>query len=214
MTKLEFEQKCYDAYKLDWMMSHGYSLKDYLDALILEDEEAIANDCYPEGDARDIFEALDSNFEYETGFPGGTIWVCKDEFLGAEFEDEEYMNHLFMQMPNTEEMRNFYCGQYHKVCHNCHLSVSTTAGELRAYSLTDPGNPGICILYQPNGYDYEIDVTQASVYEDGGYMTKDQERPEDVVIHVWGDATNEDYTSKEIIRREEVVAGLGTGDLN
>ena len=29
-AKTEFEQKCYEAYKLDWMISHGLSLHNYL----------------------------------------------------------------------------------------------------------------------------------------------------------------------------------------
>ena len=34
--------------------------------------------------------------------------------------------------------------------------------------------------------------------------------PMDVSVATWGDATTEEYTSKEIIRREDVIAGLGT----
>ena len=112
MTKTAFEQKCYDAYKLDWMQSHGYTLRDYLNALINEDEETSAAGNYPEGDTRDIFESLDSSFEYETGFPGGTIWVCKDEFLGAEFKDPDYMLGLISRMANSAELEKFYRVMY------------------------------------------------------------------------------------------------------
>lgn len=111
MTKQDFEQKCYDAYKLDWMISHGFSLRDYLEALIYEDEEARAANCYPEGDARDIFESLDASFEYETGF-GGSIWVCKGEFLEAEFLDPDYMEHLLSIMPCSKEMKDFWKKKY------------------------------------------------------------------------------------------------------
>lgn len=208
MTKEEFENKCYEVYKLNWMISHGYSLRDYLNALILEDEEASNSGNYPEGDARDIFESLDSRFEYDTGF-NGTIWVCKEEFLDAEFNDEEYMAVLLSQMPEANMMRDFYRTKYGKLLPEEHLDVYTSAGVLKAYKLKDPGNPGICVMLQPAAYEEEIDVTQASVYEDKDYATEG-ERSVDVVIHSWGDATTEDYTTKEIIRREEVIAGLGT----
>ncbi len=86
--------------------------------------------------------------------------------------------------------------------------VSTTAGVLRAYKSADPGQPGIVVMLQPAGYDYEIDCSYISVYEDKDYRTKDNERDVDVVIMTYADATNEDYTSKDIIRREDILAGL------
>ncbi len=94
-----FIERCYEAYKLDWMISHGYSLKDYLNALVFEDEEARAADCYPEGGTQDIYESLNDSFEYERGFDG-SIWACEDEFLDHEFRDEDYMKHLLDLMPS------------------------------------------------------------------------------------------------------------------
>lgn len=214
MTKAEFEQRCYDAYKLDWMISHGYTLRDYLNALIYEDEEASAEGIYPEGDTRDIYEYLDSSFEYETGFPGGTIWVCKDEFLGAEFQDKDYMEHLISLMPNSKEMGDFW-----RVMYSINkeikpkMEVETPAGTLRAYENVDNGAPGISIMLQPSGYEEEIDVCMAEVVKNKEYGTTYTGSPEDVSVIIWGDATTEDYTVKEIIRREEVIAGLGTGGM-
>ena len=92
------------------------------------------------------------------------------------------------------------------------LEVETTAGILRACRSTDPGQPGICVVLQPAGYDEEIDVSYVSVYEDPEYRTSDNERPVDVCIMTYADATSEDYTSKEIIRREDVIAGLGESE--
>ena len=49
MTREEFESKCYDAYCLDWMLSHGYSLDDYrkgiFDGLLanVENDEEISD---------------------------------------------------------------------------------------------------------------------------------------------------------------------------
>lgn len=214
MKKSEFEQKCYDAYKLDWMQSHGYTLRDYLNALINEDEEASAAGNYPEGDTRDIFESLDSSFEYETGFPGGTIWACKDEFLGAEFQDKDYMEHLLSLMPNSKEMEDFWRVMYSiSREEKPGVEVNTSAGVLRAYKNPDPEQPGICVMLQPVGYEDEIDMAFVSVYENSEYATSDGERPVDVAIMAYGDATTEDYTVKEIIRREDVIAGLRTGGM-
>ena len=89
--------------------------------------------------------------------------------------------------------------------------VPTSAGVLKAYKSADPGQPGIVVMLQPKGYNYDIDVSYVSVYEEEGYRTADNERAEDVVIMTYADATQEDYTDKQIIRREDIIAGLGTG---
>ena len=87
--------------------------------------------------------------------------------------------------------------------------VSTSAGIIRAYKNSDPGQPGIVVMLQPVGFEDEIDVSFVSVYEESDYVTKDNERPVDVVVMTYGDATTEDYTTKDIIRREDIMAGLG-----
>ena len=54
------------------------------------------------------------------------------------------------------------------------LEVTTSAGILRAYKSADPGQPGIYVMFQPTGYDYEIDMSYVSVYEDSDYRTKEK----------------------------------------
>ena len=88
------------------------------------------------------------------------------------------------------------------------LEVTTSAGILRAYKSADPGQPGIYVMFQPAGYDYEIDMSYISVYEDSDYRTKDNEREVDVVIMTYGDCHTEDYTRKDIIRREDIMEAL------
>lgn len=90
------------------------------------------------------------------------------------------------------------------------MEVKTKAGILRAYKSQDPGQPGIYIVLQPTGYEEEIDMSYVCVFEDEEYMTKDNERDIDVCIYTYGDATTEDWTSKDIVRREHIIAGLGT----
>ena len=89
------------------------------------------------------------------------------------------------------------------------MEVATKAGFIRAYKSMIPGQPGICVMLQPDGYKEEIDISFASVYEDPEYKTEDGEEPSDVVVMTYGDPRTEDYTKKDIIRREAVVEGMG-----
>ncbi len=92
------------------------------------------------------------------------------------------------------------------------IEVETSAGILRASKSTDPGQPGISVTLQPKGSDYEIDTAYVSVYEDPGYKTSDNERKEDVVIMSYGDPYDENYTRKDILRREDVCKSLEIED--
>ena len=91
---------------------------------------------------------------------------------------------------------------------NNELEVKTTAGILRAYESRDPGQPGIAIVFQPKGYEEEIDMSYVSVYQNEGYRTPDNERDTDVVILTYSNPYTEDYTQKDIIRREDIVDAL------
>lgn len=42
MNRTAFEDKMYEAYKLWWMMMHGFTLKDYVNALAIRREDVIA----------------------------------------------------------------------------------------------------------------------------------------------------------------------------
>ena len=210
MKKAEFERKCFEAYKLDWMISHGRSMQDYLCGLVEADEEARANDIYPEGGSFDIFKSLNDDFE-ERGFGPGTIWVCFDEFLDAEFKDTAYMDHLLGLMPDSKRLKEFYSRNYQPLmASNLLGEAETPARVLRAYKNTDPNAPGIIIMLQPAAYEEEIDVAMAQVFTTPDYGVFYTGNDMDVSVMTWGDATNEDYTSKEVIRREDVIAGLGS----
>lgn len=88
------------------------------------------------------------------------------------------------------------------------LEVMTTAGTLKAYKNPDPGRPGICVMLQPKGSTEEIDVSFVHVCEDAGYQSKDEEQPEDVVVMTYADPYDEDYSSKDILHREDIVNAL------
>lgn len=90
------------------------------------------------------------------------------------------------------------------------MEVMTSAGVLRAYKSADPGQPGIFITLQPSGFEDEMDLSYACIFEDKEYKTEDNEGNMDVCIYTYGDATTEDWTRKDIIRRKEIIAGFGT----
>lgn len=102
----EFEAKCYEAYKLDWMISHGYSLRDIVEITAELAGQAVEDDVMPiPSDGEDVIRLADRLTDdfLDTGFGGGSLYACKGEFLDAEFLDKEYMMHLFSMMPDTEE---------------------------------------------------------------------------------------------------------------
>ena len=117
MTKKDFEERCYRAYQLDWMISHGYSLhdlKETLTGIAVENVEAgLAETLTDAESVRTEAADLTDSFLDDTGFHGN-LFVCKDEFLGAEYLDEGYMKHLTGLMSDSD--RNFklwqkYSGQ-------------------------------------------------------------------------------------------------------
>lgn len=104
--KESFEQECYAAYQLEWLLSHGFSLEETMNAIMevvtdyLEDPE---NE-FPE----DPFEVNNciykcyQQFVNEVGFHG-EFFACKDEFLDSEFQDPAYMQTLISFLPDSEK---------------------------------------------------------------------------------------------------------------
>ncbi len=215
MSRKEFEQKCYEVYQLDWMISHGHSIDDYRTGIVggvmdyFEDEdhiEDLSEDAVLTLDGSFV-SALDT-FENSQGFGSGSIWVCKDEFLGAEFKDPAYMEHLISLMPDSDEMEAFWRKTYKISATEPKIEIYTSAGVLKAFDIQDPDNPGIAVMLQPAGSDDDIDLSYVTVYENPELATGMNERPVDVAIMTYGDPYSEDYTSKDIIRREDVVESL------
>lgn len=85
MTKEQFENKCYEAYQLDWMISHGYSLSDYRKLL-----SELASECIEEEpieklptnaeETKNLFDAAEEMFQDE-GFGSGSLFVCKEDWI-------------------------------------------------------------------------------------------------------------------------------------
>lgn len=113
--KSVFEKKCYEAYKLRWMIAHGETLKELLHTISdiaaesVEDHAAIA--ATSENSTKALLSEAHNTFIMETGFDG-SLWVCLEEFLQTEFRDPGYMMSLIELMDDHEEMWKFYREHY------------------------------------------------------------------------------------------------------
>ena len=108
MTKEQMKKKLYGLYQLDWMMSHGYSLADLMRGM---NSEAIDHDEHifnteQDGMHADI-ERIFSEWECFEGFPGGCIYVCFDEFCGAELTMPDYIQGL-LDVADDDELTEAY----------------------------------------------------------------------------------------------------------
>ena len=110
-----FEKKCYEAYKLQWMLAHGNTLKEMLDAINDIAAESVTVDAMnaatDEVSTKALINDAQDTFLIEAGF-NGSLWVCLDEFLQTEFQDTGYMKGLIGLMDDHEEMWKFYCEHY------------------------------------------------------------------------------------------------------
>lgn len=113
--KSVFEQKCYEAYKLRWMLAHGETLKELLhtigDIAAESAEEHAMVAATSENSAKALLSEAHNTFIMETGFDG-SLWVCLEEFLQTEFQDPGYMMGLIDLMDDHEEMWKFYREHY------------------------------------------------------------------------------------------------------
>lgn len=91
------KRKCYELYKLDWLKSH------------ISPQMLFAEFCQyllERAENEDLEE--DYNFDeylFENGFGEGSVYVCFEEFLDAEFMDEAYMKELLKE---NEELWTAY----------------------------------------------------------------------------------------------------------
>lgn len=82
MAKMSRRKRAYEAYKLDWMIQHGYTLSDFIKEI----------GGYMEESEEDIVCSFD-NWEFDCGF-NGEIWACYEEFCENEYQDKEYVKQL------------------------------------------------------------------------------------------------------------------------
>lgn len=113
----QIKEKYYRAYQLDWMLSHGWSLQDAYELVVgLMAENVDENPAEAPTTGGDIWlhaEKAKDAFLYDAGFGSGSMFACMDEFLGVEFRDKDYMEHLFAVTHAPEKDRVFW---YREVC--------------------------------------------------------------------------------------------------
>lgn len=66
--------KKYERFKLQWMLDHGYTLKDLLSEL---------EELRQESDPGTSLESIFDDWEFGYGF-GSEIWPCFDEYMEVE----------------------------------------------------------------------------------------------------------------------------------
>lgn len=110
-----FEERCYEAYKLQWMLSHGNTVTELFntmtDIAIETVEENPMDAATDESSTKSLMRNARKTFVSEMGFDG-SLWVCKEEFLQSEFKDVEYMHQLFTMMDGGPVLREFYDEHY------------------------------------------------------------------------------------------------------
>lgn len=113
--KEDFENACYEAYKLRWMLAHGNTMSEFLGSVTELAGEAIEEDLFTmptnHTELKELIDDSEEHFTDDIGF-GGSLWACKDEFLNTEFTDVNYMHCLFDMMDNGYEMKSFYDKHY------------------------------------------------------------------------------------------------------
>lgn len=92
VTKEERDRKRYEIFKLKWMIEHGYSLIDFVSKINacyeeLQAKEPVFKGCLYDKPSPDIWDAFDL-FE-DTGFKGGMIYPCFDEWLDNECTEND-----------------------------------------------------------------------------------------------------------------------------
>lgn len=202
MTKEQFENKCYEVYQLDWMISHGYSLSDYrklLSELASEciEEETIEKIPTNAEETENLFDAAEEMFQDE-GFGSGSSFACKEEFLNAEYLDAGYMDGLLSVMFDGKNFKHLWerftglkLAVTNELLPGVNYTVPIKDGHLDISVSQDPDYPGVDMEY--------ISDKEEKISDDGLYI-----RPRILVENnenvlravVWGDCQSEDYSDE------------------
>lgn len=115
VEKRIFEHKCYEAYRLYWMLSHGNTLQELSGAINSLAAELVETDpvsAATDGDStRRLMENAEQSFLCDSGFCGA-VWANKEKFLSEEFCDPDYMKTLLSLRSDGDEMWKFYQAHY------------------------------------------------------------------------------------------------------
>ena len=199
MTQEQFEDKCYGAYQLDWMISHGYTLDDYRKNLSDLAGEAIEDDTddIPTNadEMTSLIENADTSFQEEMGFCG-SLFACKDEFLDAEYLDPDYMDGLLSVMNDSKQYKTMwerFTGLKLKVTNTLipgpTYNMPIKNGHLDIFVSQDPSYPGIDIQYIS---DKEDKLPDNELHTRPRVLIENNESVLRAVV--WADPSQEDYT--------------------
>lgn len=81
-TIMDITRTAYEKYRLDWMINHGHTLTQLMKYM----EILNGIKCNPEESVCRLFEDFNENGNF-----AGRLWKNYDEFMEAEFMDDEYM---------------------------------------------------------------------------------------------------------------------------
>lgn len=199
MTQEQFEKKCYDAYQLDWMISHGHSLDEYRHLLAsiagMTFEENPLDIPSNENDMETLIAEAEDTFQ-DTGFASGCLFACMDEFLSAEYLDPDYMDHLLSDMFDSkncktlwEEFTGLKLPNQITMEPGKSYILPIKEGHLDTTVSLDPTYPGIDIEYIPNKED---ELKNDELWTRPRVLIENKEDTLRAVI--WGDPHKEDYT--------------------
>lgn len=90
-TQEELFEYAYQRYKMDWLLSHGFTISDVLKS-IADYLQDLNESCNYFKD--DTFEKAIAEWENDVGLAGGQIWACREEFRDEEYQDDSYMRRL------------------------------------------------------------------------------------------------------------------------
>ena len=166
INRVKFEKKCYDAYQLDWMISHGHSLNDLYHIQLRYMKEMFDPADFDESEYKDAFSADDLDRSmmqgrdillYERGFGNGEIFAGKEEFLESEYKDASYMKRLLETMPDSKDMKAKY-KEYTGIDVNDipDIEIHSTAGIIKATDSRRLDEPGMVVSFRPHGTDTDI----------------------------------------------------------
>lgn len=103
IDKKAFEDECYNAFQLDWMISHGHTLNDLYNLQLenmqeMFDPKDFEEKPFSKEDLERAMAQARDTFLYSTGFEEGGLFPDKNEFLTHEYMDADYMMHLLLMM--------------------------------------------------------------------------------------------------------------------
>lgn len=198
--KKQFEEKCYKAYQLQWMISHGADLSEFLEMITGTACETMAMDhdysvISSEKELKDLMVKSRRDFD-DIGF-SGSLFVCKNEFLQAEYLDPYYMMDLLSQMPSgtyCKKMWSEFTGlklpdDSENLQADRIYTVPTKDGDLCITMTTDPDYPGLDIEYISAK---EENIPEDTVFTRPRILIENNENILRALI--WGNHTSEDYS--------------------